>query len=63
MDPVVLHYAPPCTKLSTIGTRPAPGHPDYEEAKKLVEFAVDGVARRVEKGAEGSLENPYASGA
>ena len=30
---------------------------------KLVEFAVDGIARQVERGAEGSLENPYASGA
>ena len=63
VNPVVLHYAPPCTKLSTIGARPPPGHPDYEEAKKLVEFAVVRIARRVASGAEGSLENPYASGA
>ena len=57
----MLHYAPPCTKLCTIGPRPQPGHPEYEAAASLVCFSVDGIERRAKKGAEGSMESPYAA--
>ena len=62
LDSVVVHYTPPCTKLNTIGSRPPPGHPDYEAARALVEFSIEGIERRVAKGADCSLESPYAAG-
>ena len=57
LDPVVVHYAPPCTKLCCIGPRPPKGHPDFQKAESLVEFSVEGIRRRVKKGADGSLES------
>ena len=62
VDPVVIHYAPPCTKLCSIGPRPPPGHPDFEDALCLVDFSVEGIERRILRNAEGSMESPYAAG-
>ena len=61
LDPIVIHYAPPCTQFCSTGPHHPPEHPDYRIAVGLVNFSIEGIARRVEKGAEASVESPYAA--
>ena len=62
VDPLVLHTAPPCTKLSTAAPRKGePGYSEYEyhRAVSLVAFSVRLIAARVRALASGSLESPH----
>ncbi len=61
LDPVVTHFAPPCTAFCSIGSRPAEGSVAYTEAASMVEYSVESLRRRVERGADGSLDNPKGS--
>ena len=58
LDPRVAHFAPPCTELSIIGSRPEPGSEKYEKGYSTMKFSVDQIGRRKSRGGEGSLESP-----
>ena len=64
LDPVIVHLAVPCEKLSTMGLQPSNPNFDlaaFDQAVRVVEFSVDVVRRRAGKGGGGSLENPKQS--
>ena len=60
LDPWITHFAPPCTQLCIIGSRPSPGSDKFEEGFATMKFSVDQIRRRCRKGCEGSLESPSA---
>ena len=50
LDPWITHFAPPCTELSVIGSKPEPGSEEFEKGFATMKFSVDQIRRRSERG-------------
>ena len=64
LDPVIVHSASPCDKLSCMGLHPSQKSFDreaYDKSVSMAEFSVEVIKRREAVGGGGSLENPWRS--
>ena len=64
LEPLVVHGAPPCTKLCAIGPKEGQGSYDaraFETASSIVAFVVKIISEQELRGCGGSLENPLSS--